>query len=89
MDSQQDFNNDIVEIAEIFKFRSMQNKDVVDRIFTNLSTQQGNTLNDLLASYFHMSINRLFISQQRKYELLIYHFLERYYTSILSMAKSK
>jgi thiopeptide-type bacteriocin biosynthesis protein len=85
MDLQQDFNNDITEISEIFKHRSIQNKEIVARILNNIATQNKKTLSDLLVSYFHMSINRLFISQQRKYELVIYHFLERYYTSMSSI----
>ncbi|ADB36957.1 lantibiotic dehydratase [Spirosoma linguale] len=36
---------------------------------------------DLLASYMHMSLNRLFVSQQRTQEMVIYHFLARYYES--------
>ncbi|GAB5525237.1 MAG: hypothetical protein Roseis2KO_31090 [Roseivirga sp.] len=40
-----------------------------------------NSLNDLLASYIHMFMNRLFRSQNRKYEMVIYDFLHRAYTS--------
>lgn len=81
MDSRQDSNNEITEVVEIFRNRSMHSKEIINRIVTKLAVQHENILFDLLASYFHMSINRLFISQQRKYELVIYHFLERYYTS--------
>ncbi|HEX4887398.1 MAG TPA: lantibiotic dehydratase [Luteibaculaceae bacterium] len=38
-------------------------------------------LNVLLPSYMHMSINRLFAFNQRKYEMVIYSFLERVYMS--------
>lgn len=34
---------------------------------------------DLLSSYIHMFINRLFISNNRTYELLLYHFLTKLY----------
>lgn len=37
-----------------------------------------------LASYIHMHVNRNFISETRKYEMLLYHFLYRYYDSILA-----
>lgn len=35
-----------------------------------------------LPSYIHMHINRNFISEARKYEMLLYHFLYRYYESL-------
>ena len=31
-------------------------------------------------------MNRLFIGNQRKYELVVYHFLKKYYTSQLAIA---
>lgn len=37
-----------------------------------------------LASYIHMHVNRNFIAEPRKYELVLYHFLYRYYESILA-----
>ncbi|GAB2799154.1 lantibiotic dehydratase [Rhabdobacter roseus] len=37
--------------------------------------------NDLLASLVHMSLNRLFATDQRLHELVIYHYLSRYATS--------
>ncbi|MBV7530713.1 lantibiotic dehydratase [Chitinophaga sp. sic0106] len=41
----------------------------------------------LLSSYVHMFLNRLLLAAQRKHELVIYHFLDRYYTSMLARAK--
>lgn len=41
----------------------------------------------LLSSYIHMFLNRLLLAAQRKHELVIYHFLDRYYTSLLARAK--
>ena len=35
-----------------------------------------------------MFMNRLFIAQQRKYELVIYYFLEKYYTSAIATEKN-
>ncbi len=40
-----------------------------------------------LPSYIHMTLNRLFISNQRKHELVIYDFLERYYKSAIAREK--
>jgi thiopeptide-type bacteriocin biosynthesis protein len=39
-------------------------------------------LSDFLNSHIHMMINRQFTSQQRKYELIIYDHLHKYYKSI-------
>jgi len=44
-------------------------------------------LNNLLSSYTHMMINRLFRSKQRLYEMTLYDMLERYYTSLKARNK--
>ncbi|RAJ80327.1 thiopeptide-type bacteriocin biosynthesis protein [Chitinophaga dinghuensis] len=36
---------------------------------------------ELLSSYIHMFLNRFLLAGQRKHELVIYHFLDRYYQS--------
>lgn len=43
---------------------------------------------NLLPSYIHMSLNRLFVSSHRKHELVIYHFLQKFYGSQLAIAKA-
>lgn len=40
-------------------------------------------LEDLLISYIHMMLNRLFRTNQRKYEMVIYDLLQRYYLSVV------
>ena len=47
------------------------------------------THDDLLNSYIHMFMNRLFLSNNRSHELVIYYFLDRYYESRLARQKSK
>ena len=42
------------------------------------------TLNDLVVSHIHMLCNRLFRSQQRMHELVLYNFLYKYYSSEIS-----
>lgn len=50
-----------------------------------LAHQKSNTLalnlNDLLSSFIHMHVNRIFRNQQRFYEMLGYDFLSRYQSS--------
>lgn len=53
-----------------------------------LAHQKSNTLalnlNDLLSSFIHMHVNRIFRNQQRFYEMLGYDFLSRYQSSNLN-----
>ncbi|GHV23349.1 hypothetical protein FACS1894174_09080 [Bacteroidia bacterium] len=44
-------------------------------------------MNELLKSYIHMMLNRLFRSKNRMHEMVLYDFMFRYYTS--GIAKEK
>ena len=44
-------------------------------------------LDNLISSYLHMTFNRLFVSKNRTYELILYDFLKRFYTSELAKIK--
>lgn len=81
MDNNNDAKNEVKSAVAIFNSRSIMNKPVIENILTLLSSESEGKLFKLLPSYIHMSMNRMFIAQNRKYELIIYHFLERYYTS--------
>lgn len=56
-----------------------------------LECERNNTiqvkLDDLMCSYIHMMLNRFFRTQQRKYELVIYDYLYRYYDSEINKRK--
>jgi thiopeptide-type bacteriocin biosynthesis domain len=73
-----DIKNDFAAVAEILSVRSRMNILPINEI---LSKNIQPDLLRLLPDLIHMFMNRLFIAQQRKYELVIYHFLEKYYTS--------
>lgn len=47
----------------------------------------GQQLDNLLASYIHMSMNRLFIVSQRRHELVIYYLLAKHYEEVTIKAK--
>lgn len=47
------------------------------------------TLAALMPSFIHMHLNRLFFANQRSHELVIYHFLRKYYASALARSKPK
>ena len=46
-----------------------------------------NRMTNFIYSHIHMSLNRLFISQSRMYELVLYDFLKRYYASQIARNK--
>jgi thiopeptide-type bacteriocin biosynthesis protein len=90
MNLEKDAENEITELSNILSQRSKQNEDAIIQIFQILKKDRKRYMKDtLLSSYIHMLINRLFINHQRKYELVIYNFLERYYTSINSINNKK
>jgi thiopeptide-type bacteriocin biosynthesis protein len=83
LDETEDEQNEIEDVISIFKERSAVNRGVAAEII-RLSTEESGNPNqhwDLLSSYIHMYLNRLFVAKQRKHELIIYHFLEKYYAS--------
>jgi len=43
-----------------------------------------NSLNEMIFDCLHLSINRLFRSKQRRYEMVLYYFLWKHYTSELA-----
>lgn len=73
---------------KILQGRSRQLKPVVRTICSQLSKQQ-QTTDELLGSYLHMFIDRLFDTDNRKYELLLYHLLLKHYTSIAAMQQKQ
>lgn len=46
-------------------------------------------LDDLISSYIHMMMNRLFRSQNRKFELVCYDILSRYYKSLIARSQMR
>jgi thiopeptide-type bacteriocin biosynthesis protein len=86
LNPEMDHDHEIDEAVAIFTIRSEMNKPVVKEILSHLDkTKQADKISDLLSSYIHMFMNRVYIAQQRKYELVVYHFLERYYTSRIAI----
>jgi thiopeptide-type bacteriocin biosynthesis protein len=90
MNPANDVANEIDEAAEVFNIRSEMNHGVIRELYPVLE-DLGKTdkTGDWLSSYNHMFINRLFSGQQRKYELVVYHFLEKYYVSRMAIAKKE
>lgn len=58
---------------------NQRSKNTQEVLLTIRQSMQTNNLNELLGSMVHMLLNRLFITNQRQYETIIYDFLHRYY----------
>ena len=78
------------EVAKILDTRSDALQTAYNKHVTTsrLSAVEDATLvQKLLPSYLHMFLNRLFISNQRLHELVVYHHLTKYYASALARMK--
>jgi thiopeptide-type bacteriocin biosynthesis protein len=75
-------------IVDLLKNRSVKSKYIVQDLISreNLNTLE-RSLFELLPSFIHMMINRLFRSKQRQNELVIYFFLFKYYSSKIAKIK--
>lgn len=81
-------NKDAKSVYSPVIYRSGRLAPVVESIKRKLKKENVTiTLNELLASYIHMMINRLFRSKNRFHELIIYDFMRRYYTSEIAKLK--
>lgn len=72
----------------ILKQRSALNRIEIAKMLSNVNENKSEVLFKIIPSYIHMSINRLFSSNQRKHELIIYHLLERYLYQLIQIRKS-
>ena len=66
---------------------SEKSKIIIEEIKIKISEIKSPSLNELLSSYIHMTLNRLFRTQQRTHELVLYDYLFRYYNSLLARQK--
>lgn len=84
-------NDEVSEMYPLFQLLAQKSAAVKPFVKEILDLNQNNRLemplNDLLASYSHMMINRLFKSKQRLHELVVYDFLHRYYKSEIARQK--
>ncbi|RBL89551.1 lantibiotic dehydratase [Chitinophaga flava] len=81
--AENDESNEITEAVAFFRQRSEINVPLARQI----REQYNNDARyfDILASHIHMFLNRIFVAKQRKHEMVLYHFLEKYYLSQLAM----
>ncbi|MGP1446340.1 MAG: thiopeptide-type bacteriocin biosynthesis protein [Candidatus Limimorpha sp.] len=73
------------ELYSVISGRSEKTKDLVKAF---KETCQGKKrLDEIMHSLIHMTMNRIFVAQQRKHEVILYGFLERFYRSELAKGK--
>ncbi|WP_160717338.1 lantibiotic dehydratase [Chitinophaga solisilvae] len=83
MNADNDAANEIEEAIALYRQRSADSVPVAAKI-RELCGDTGR-YPDLIASHIHMFLNRIFVAKQRKHEMVLYHFLEKYYLSQLAM----
>lgn len=82
LDPEQDVINEIEEAVLLLGKRSSHIQQAIHSVTVD-------TWDELLSSYIHMFLNRLFSSNQRKHEMVVYHFLSKYYESRIAMQKQQ
>lgn len=81
-------NEDLGKAISVFEVENKIYKTCIEEILNAPSINRRiNKLNQIMPAFLHMFINRLFVSNQRKIELVIYDYLFRYYQS--KMAREK
>ncbi len=88
MNREKDENSDYKELFDLLSEKSENTKRTVSKILQ--IQREGNLqvpLDNLLSSYIHMLMNRLFRSNQRLHEMVLYGFLFRFYRSELAKEK--
>lgn len=88
MNAADDEINEITPAIDLFRQRSDAVVTIASQIKQWLHGEADTSLmlESLLASYVHMFLNRLFVAKQRKHELVVYYFLEKYYLSQTALA---
>lgn len=90
LDRRLDATREIAPLINLLAHKAEQMKSVAQTIWELQRTGQLQVhLNDLLASYVHMLLNRIFKARQRTHEMVIYDFLYNYYKSAAAMEKNK
>ena len=75
----------LLKVQHQFNIRSTRGVNEILKLEND--KQLAVSVDNLLISYIHMFMNRLFRSKQRLHEMVIYGFLFRYYRSQLAQSK--
>jgi len=74
-----------ISLFQPIKKRTKQLMPIVEQI--KRKANKDISVDELLKSYLHMMLNRLFRSNNRLHELILYDFMSRYYTSEIAKEK--
>ncbi len=89
LDRTKDAISELLPLFKILEHKNTQEAYVIANLLTlEKSNELMLSLNNLLSSFIHMLVNRLFKSKQRVHELVIYDFMYRYYRSAIAKQKS-
>jgi len=84
-------NNSVFDQAfKLINIKSSKDVSYIENINTNIKKNNINKeriLNDLLSSHIHMMMNRLFQTNNRAHELVVYDLLDRYYIGKIARNK--
>lgn len=67
--------------------RTIDTQRIINNLTQKMPVDDPGSLFSLVGSLLHMSMNRLFTSQLRLYELMVYHLTCRYYESTVARSK--
>jgi thiopeptide-type bacteriocin biosynthesis protein len=89
MDPSNDRESVMYPLFQMISRKSQDIQSVNSEILALYNNKEPNPffLNDLMSSYSHMMVNRLFKSKQRLHELVLYDFLHRLYKSEIGRRK--
>jgi lantibiotic biosynthesis protein len=75
----------------VFEQRSNSNRAITGRLFNTIQLMPDSeeVIRRFLRNHIHMNVNRLFIAQPRKHEMVLYHFLNEFYRSQIAIQKAK
>ncbi|HXP51533.1 MAG TPA: thiopeptide-type bacteriocin biosynthesis protein, partial [Bacteroidia bacterium] len=81
---------EISQLIELLEWKSTELKPIIKNLLDlKMNGLLKVTVDNLLSSYIHMMMNRIFMSRQRVCEMVAYDILFRYYTSVKARQKSK
>lgn len=85
-----DFINDpdFIELQKLIEEKKKNSSETIQKIIITAKKSKIE-INNLLNSYIHMTMNRIFKSKGRLHELVIYDFLSRHYQSLYHRKESK
>jgi len=99
LDKATEQDNEYVRVFNSILENSDKSKAIIEKIKNKLTESENKSAyslgylilfespNDLLSSYIHMTLNRLFRTQQNIHELILYDYLFRYYNSLQARKK--